>query len=45
MYNIDMFQERFGKVDQFGWWDMERIQTYAVTKFTPKYFSRVIFYV
>ena len=23
----DMFQSRFGKVDAFGWWDMERIQT------------------
>ena len=27
MNRIDMFQERFGKVDEFGWWDMEIIQT------------------
>ena len=22
---LDMFQSRFGKIDQFGWWDLERI--------------------
>ena len=25
MDKLDMFQERFRKVDEFGWWDMERI--------------------
>ena len=22
---LDMFQSRLGKIDQFGWWDLERI--------------------
>ena len=22
---LDMFQSRFGKINQFGWWDLERI--------------------
>ena len=34
MKKIDMFQARFGKVDEFGWWDMERIQTDSDTQFT-----------
>ena len=21
---VDMFQSRFGKIDQFGWWDLEK---------------------
>ena len=25
MDRLDMFQSRFGKMDQFGWWDLERI--------------------
>ena len=25
MDNLDMFQSRFGKIDKFGWWDLERI--------------------
>ena len=28
---IDMFQTIFGKVNEFGWWDTERIQTNAGT--------------
>ena len=31
---LDMFQSTFGKVDKFGWWDMEIIQTDAGTQFT-----------
>ena len=31
MDKIEMFQKRFGNVDKFGWWDMDRIQTDAVT--------------
>ena len=42
MDKIDMFQSRFGKVDAFGWWDMERIQTDAGTQFTPKEFQEGI---
>ena len=25
MDKLDMFQSRFGKMDQFGWWDLEKI--------------------
>ena len=38
MDKLYMFQERFGKSDEFGWWDMDRIQTDDVTKFTYKDF-------
>ena len=34
-----MFQARFGKVDKFGWWDIERIQAEACTNFTSKDFQ------
>ena len=27
MEKLDMFQARLVKVYEFGWWDMERIQT------------------
>ena len=37
--NLDMFQARFGKVDKFGWWDMERIQTDSGTQFNSKEFQ------
>ena len=30
MEKLDMFQSRFGKVDQFGWWDLEKIQQMQV---------------
>ena len=29
-----MFQSRFGKMDQFGWWDLENISEDAGTQFT-----------
>ena len=25
MDTLDMFQSRLGKIDKFGWWDLERI--------------------
>ena len=25
MDKLDMFQSRFGKIDEFGWWDLERM--------------------
>ena len=25
MDNLDIFQSRFGKIDEFLWWDLERI--------------------
>ena len=34
MDKLDMFQSRFGKIDQFGWWDWERISVDAGTQFT-----------
>ena len=36
MDEIDMFQARFGKVDEFGWWDSEKKQTDDGTHFTSK---------
>ena len=36
MDKLDLYQEIFGKVDEFGWWDMERIQTDSGMKFTSK---------
>ena len=34
MNKLDMFQSRLGKIDQFGWWELERIPADAYTKFT-----------
>ena len=34
MDKLDMFQSRFVKIDQFGWWDLERISADAGTQFT-----------
>ena len=39
MDKLDMFQSRFGKLDQFGWWDLERISADAGTQFTSKDFK------
>ena len=36
MDKLDMFQSRFGKIDQFGWWDLERISADAGMQFTSK---------
>ena len=36
MEYIYMFQARSGKVDEFGWWDMEIVQTDSGTQFTSK---------
>ena len=33
-----MLQAIFVKVDGFGWWDMEKIQTYDRMQFTSKEF-------
>ena len=32
MDKLDMFQSRSGEIDQFGWWDLERVD--AGTQFT-----------
>ena len=39
MEKLDMFQSRFGKTDQFGWWDLERISADAGTQFTSTEFK------
>ena len=36
---LDMFQAIFGKLDEFGWWNMERIQTDAGKHLTSKEFK------
>ena len=45
MDKLDMFQERFVKIDKFFWWDMEIIQTGSGTQFTSKGFQEVFQYV
>ena len=39
MDKLDMFQYRFGKIDQFRWWDLERISADAGTQFTSTDFK------
>ena len=39
MEKLDMFQAIFGKVDEFGWQDMERIQTGTGTQVTSEKFQ------
>ena len=34
-----MFQSRFGKIDQIGWWDLERISSDAGMQFTSTEFK------
>ena len=36
---LDMFQSRFGKIDQFGWWGLERISADVGTQFTSTEFK------
>ena len=42
MDKLDMFQARFGKIDHFGQWDMEIVQTVAGTQFNSKGFQEVL---
>ena len=39
MDKLDIFQSRFGKVDEFSWWSLEQIQTNAGAQFTSKEFQ------
>ena len=39
MDKLDMFQDIFGKVDELGWWDLERISSNAETQFTSTEFQ------
>ena len=39
MDKLDMFQSISGKMDQFGWWDLERISADSGTQFTSTEFK------
>ena len=39
MYNLDMIQYIFGKIEEFGWWYLERISVDAGTQFTSMEFQ------
>ena len=39
MDKLDMFQSRFGKIHQFGWWDLEIISADTGTQFTSTEFK------
>ena len=43
MDKLDTFQEIFGKVYEFGWWDRERTQTDSETQFTSKEFQEGLY--
>ena len=36
---LDMFQSRFGRINQFDWWALERISADAGTQFTSTEFK------
>ena len=36
---LDMFQSKFGKIDEFGWGDLERISADSGTQFTSTDFK------
>ena len=40
MDKVDILQSRFGKIDEFGWWDLERISADAGKQFTSKNFKQ-----
>ena len=39
MNKLDIFQAILGKIDEFGWWDLEIISADAGTQFTPMEFQ------
>ena len=39
MDTLDMFKDRFGKIDKFGWWDLEIISVDSGTQFTSTEFQ------
>ena len=39
MDKLDMFQTRFGKIDEFGFWDLEIISADAEAQFTSTEFK------
>ena len=38
MDKLDMFQSRFERIDEFGWWGLEIISAYLGTQFTSTEF-------
>ena len=40
MDKLYMFQSRSGKIDEFGWWDLEKISAYVGSKFTSTEFKQ-----
>ena len=40
MYKLYSFQSRFGKVDEFGWWGLERVSADAGTECTSTEFKQ-----
>ena len=40
MDKLDMFQSRFGKIDEFGWWYLEIISSNAGKQFTSTDFNK-----
>ena len=40
MDKLDMFQSRSGKIDEFGWWDLEIISADTGTQFTLAEFKQ-----
>ena len=40
MDNLDMLQSRFGKLDEFGLWDLERTSADAGTQLTWRDFKK-----
>ena len=39
IHKLDIFQSRFGIIDRFGWWDLDRISADAGTQFTSTEFK------
>ena len=39
MDKLNMFQSRSGKIDVFGWWDLEKISADAGSQFTSTWFK------
>ena len=42
MDKLDMFQSIFGKLNEFGWWDLDKIKTSAGPQFISKNFQEGI---
>ena len=39
MDKLDMFQYKFGKIDKYGWWELEIISADVGTQFTSTEFQ------